>query len=345
MRILLIKLKHIGDSLLLTPTIVAIKEARPEAEIWVVLRRGCEGILAGCPEIDRLLTVAPVEKHERNQRDFWRTLGVLLRLAATPFDDVFELGDGHRGRLLARAARTQHRYTVRTAEPLPPREARHFTAMSSFAWEARHRVEKDFYTVAEFLPLPEPIPPLRFDRAAAQLWAPAEYLADFAIMHIGKRQTAGRWSRDGWEEVGRWLLDHVANLIISSGPAEAETEDAIWLCDRLGPRARATLGRADWPQMADLLYRARLYLGTDTATMHLAAACGCPIVALFGATWEKNWRPWQARSRLVAESEGEPFSDPVKNLAHVRTRTMAGIAPASVIAACAEMLHQKPPSS
>jgi heptosyltransferase-3 len=212
--------------------------------------------------------------------------------------------------------------------------------MSAFAWEARHRVEKDFHTVAEFLPLPEPIPPLRFDRAAAPPWAPAEGLADFAVIQVGKRQAVGRWSRDGWEEVGRWLLDRVANLIISSGPAAEETEDAIWLCARLGPRARATLGRADWPHMAGLLYRARLYVGTDTATMHLAAACGCPIVALFGTTWETNWRPWQAQARIVAESEGEPFSDPVKNLAHVRTRTMAGIAPSAVIAACARMLEK-----
>ena len=49
MRILLIKPKQIGDSLILTPTITAIKRAHPEAEIWVVVRRGCEGILAGLP--------------------------------------------------------------------------------------------------------------------------------------------------------------------------------------------------------------------------------------------------------------------------------------------------------
>ena len=49
MRILLIKPKHIGDTLILTPTITAIKQVHPEAEIWVMIRRGCEGILAGCP--------------------------------------------------------------------------------------------------------------------------------------------------------------------------------------------------------------------------------------------------------------------------------------------------------
>ena len=72
MRILLLKPKHIGDSLLLTPTIVALKRARPGAEIWVVVRRGCEGILAGCPEIDRLLTIARGGKARAPLRRFRR---------------------------------------------------------------------------------------------------------------------------------------------------------------------------------------------------------------------------------------------------------------------------------
>ena len=75
MRILLIKPKHIGDTLLLTPTILAIKAAQPEAEIWVLVRRGCEGVLAGCPAITRILTLAGVEKNDRHPGDFRRELG------------------------------------------------------------------------------------------------------------------------------------------------------------------------------------------------------------------------------------------------------------------------------
>ena len=56
MRLLFIKLKHIGDSLLLTPTLTAARAAYPAAEIWVVVRRGCEGILVGCPAVDGVLT-------------------------------------------------------------------------------------------------------------------------------------------------------------------------------------------------------------------------------------------------------------------------------------------------
>ena len=61
MRLLFVKLKHIGDSLLLTPTLAAVRAMYPQAEIWVVVREGSQGILSGCPAIDRLLTVAAPE--------------------------------------------------------------------------------------------------------------------------------------------------------------------------------------------------------------------------------------------------------------------------------------------
>ena len=67
MRILLTKLKLIGDALLLTPTVHALRERYPEAEIVVVVRKGTEGILAGCTAIDRLLTAAAPEGKRRGR--------------------------------------------------------------------------------------------------------------------------------------------------------------------------------------------------------------------------------------------------------------------------------------
>ena len=162
-------------------------------------------------------------------------------------------------------------------------------------------------------------------------------------MQIGKRQTAGRWHREGWEEVGRWLLGRLGAVVIATGPDPAEVEDARWLQARLGLGALATEGKADWPQTAGLLCRARLYVGTDTAAMHLAAACGCPAVALFGSTWEGHWHPWRSDYRIVTETASAPSGNPKDDLARAKQRSMAGIAPAKVIAACEEMLVRTAP--
>jgi heptosyltransferase-3 len=225
MRILLIKPKQIGDSLILTPTISAIHAAYPEAEIWVMVRQGCDGILAGCNGITRILTLAGVEKRDRRAGDLFRQIKVVLGLWSIRFDYVFELGDGHRARLFAILARTRRRYSVKPSSPLKWWERLFFTGISSFDWETCHRVEKDFYSVSEFLPLRQSIPPLQFAREKAQAWEPGVALTDFCVVQIGSRQGHNRWGREGWREVGRGLLERVPNIVISCGPVAHERED------------------------------------------------------------------------------------------------------------------------
>ena len=340
MRILLIKPKQIGDSLVLTPTIRAIKQAYPEAEIWVMVRQGCDGILAGCPEIARILTLAGVEKANRTQGDFWRQIKVLLRLWSVKFDYVFELGDGHRARLFAMLSRAKRRYSVKTTSPLNEFERRRFTAISAFDWQTCHRVEKDYYSVNEFLPLPGPIPALIFEKSAAQIWEPARELTDFCVVQVGSRQGFNRWHREGWRDVCRVMLERFSSVVISCGPVVHEREEAVWLRQELGSRAISTEGRTTWPELAWLLYRAKLYIGPNTAAMHLAAACGCPVVTLFGPSIEDHWYPWQVPYRIVTCPGYVPVADPVERYARVKKRTMNEIEAGDVIKACEELLGE-----
>jgi heptosyltransferase-3 len=338
MRILFIKPKEIGDSLILTPTIQATRQLYPKAEIWVVVRRGCEGILAGCREIDRLLAISGVEKKERTSRDFWRDLGVLYELRRVHFDAVFELGDGHRGRLFAILTRATHRYSVRLCGPLKWWERRRLTAESSFQWQASHRVEKDFYSVAEFLQLPGPIPPMVFARERMRSWAEGGELTRFCLLQIGSRKPANRWPRESWREVAAYLLGRFGQVVVSCGPAPEEISDARWLREELGTRIVCTFGKTSWSQVAGLLDKAGLYVGLNTAAMHLATACRCPIVALFGGTSEEHWYPWQGNYRIVAAKSFTHVSDCNKRHQLTRSRNMTDIQPAQVIEACKEML-------
>src|SRR6201999_472197 len=66
--------------------------------------------------------------------------------------------------------------------------------------------------------------------------------------------------------------------------------DEVW-CDATVTRLD---GRLDWPQLVGLLAKARVYVGPDTSVTHLAAASGCPTVALFGPTDPRLWGPWPA---------------------------------------------------
>ena len=337
MRILLIKPKQIGDSLILTPTIAAIKQAHPDAEIWVMIRRGCEGILAGCPDIAQILTLAGVEKNDRSRGDLWRQIEVLAKLWSVKFDFVFELGDGHRARLFAMLARAKRRCSVKTTSPLKPFEARRF-AVSTFDWQTCHRVEKDFFSVSEFLPLPQPVPPMVFAPDRAQPWPGGEGLTDFCVMQVGTRQGFNRWHREGWRDVGRAMLDRFPHIVVTCGPVAHERDEAAWLQKELGPRVLSNEGRATWPEMAWLLGRAKLYIGPNTAAMHLAAACRCPVVTLFGPSIEDHWYPWRVPYRIVTSPGYQPIEDIKQRYARVKKRTMEEIQARQVIAACEALL-------
>ena len=330
MRLLFVKPKHIGDALLLTPTLAAAGQRYPDALIWVVVRSGTEDILAGCPVIDRLLTTAAPENQNRSRWSWWNDLKLLRELRAQRFDYAFELSNSDRGRLLAGFSKARRRCANAEVYPLSQFWQTRFTSLSHFDWRERHQVEADFFSVAEQLPLgASSPPPLIFQRKATR-GCHLGSLADYVVIHPGTRWQRKRWPEESWIELGRKLLNRVSTVVISVGPDVEEIASGARLAAALGSHAVSTDGKLSWAQLAGLLYAARLFVGLDTASMHLAAACQCPTVALFAASVARHWHPWRVRHRLVgaALKPGERALDDA----------MDRIPPGEVLAACDELL-------
>ena len=314
MRILITKLRHIGDNLLITPTIVATRQKFPEAEIWAAVRRGTEGILAGCPEIDTIVTTARPEEGGRTWRDFGRDMTTLAEIASTRFDYAFELGDNNRGRILTAATRATVRctnsYERPEGEPLPPFWKRRFNRLVTTGHGPVHQVLRDYNAVRETLGLPEDPPPLRFAREA---WAPhgLEPLLEepYAVVHAATRWASKSWPLDRWQEVVTALLERFPRVVISCGPNAREIAEVEQLrTEHAGPGGRvlSTGGSLSWRQLATLLGSADLFVGVDTAAMHLAAAVQCPSVVLFGQAPTYQFRPWKSPHSVVRAREGMP---------------------------------------
>jgi ADP-heptose:LPS heptosyltransferase len=71
--------------------------------------------------------------------------------------------------------------------------------------------------------------------------------------------------------------------------------------------------------------------------MHLAAACGCPVVALFGPSIEDYWYPWQVPYRIVTSRGYVPPADTARRYEQIKQRSMNDIHPDDVLAACDEL--------
>ncbi len=338
MRLLFVKLKHIGDTLLLTPTLSAARAAHPQAEIWVVVRQGTEGILAGCPAIDHLLTAPAPEAENRSRVNWWREAQFVGRLRRHRFDHAFELGNGDRGRILIclSGARTR---AAQVRRDFPVGWRLFFNHLGDDDPWTAHQVEMDYRLAQRCLRLPESIPSLQFNRNAADFsFVQANRLNNYIVIHPATRWQRKQWPQDRWVQLVRQLNQAGRKIVLSSGPNAAE----VRLCEEIRHRSGADLvltsGKLDWPQMAGLLYSSVMFIGVDTAAMHLAAACQTPTVALFGPSWEGSWRPWKVSHRLVTPQPGSVPETLYERIVQARGRRMEDITLKQVADACQEML-------
>lgn len=169
---------------------------------------------------------------------------------------------------------------------------------------ARHLVE----TLASLGPLPAECPAFRLgvttaERAAAGTWLAARGIGpgEAIVLQPGAGSAAKVWP--GFAALAR-RLRHVSMPVVAlAGPADAAAVEALVATEALDRDGLAQ----DWPlpRIAALLSLARAAVGNDSGPTHLAAAVGCPTVAVFGPTDPAAWAPVGPRVRVVAGPSGD----------------------------------------
>lgn len=149
-----------------------------------------------------------------------------------------------------------------------------------------------------------------------QLGGPAA--APLVAIHPGSGSVRKCWPIDRFVGVARWLRKHWrASIIVVRGPAEQEWASGKFeQLDRLGV---VTLDAAVLDVLAAVLRRCYLYLGNDSGVTHLAAAVGCPSVAIFGVTDWRLWAPLGDHVRVHAPASPPPT--PWRSLSHAEAET------------------------
>ncbi len=123
--------------------------------------------------------------------------------------------------------------------------------------------------------------------------------AEFAVINPGAGWGAKQWPAERYAEVARGLGQCGVPSVINFGGGEEELARAVE--ESSGGAARA-LGCGIGQLMA-LLRRARLFLGGDTGPLHLAAALGVPVVAIFGPTDPARNGPFGTEAIVLRRAE------------------------------------------
>ena len=278
-RILVIALRRLGDVLLTTPLVRSLKRGLPGARVDMLVFRGTEGMLAGNPDIENMRTVS-------TRPTATETLG-LIRSLWRKYDLAVTTQTGDRPTFLASVA-------GRSSAGLVP-------AQGGGAWWKRRvlnlcvTADPNSHRVVELLSLARAlgVPP------AAELVPPGGAFAEgvlphgrYAVLHANPLYRFRRWTDEGWRALARALAERGLKVVATGGtdPAERSYLDHVW--SEVEPLVERLDGKLDWPQLSALIGGAVVYVGPDTSMSHLAAATGCPTVALYGPASPQVIGPW-----------------------------------------------------
>jgi heptosyltransferase-3 len=303
--ILVIKFKHIGDVLLTTPAIHALKAAYPAARIHALVPRGTEPVLEENPDLAGVIPFA--KPRGRGPRRWRQELRLVRGLRALRPDLVVAMGKGDREAILGFLSGARWRVGFdagRKGFLGRDRLLTHRVARTG----REHVVEADLKLV-EALGIAPPDRRLRLAVGAEDAAAAGRMLAEAGVGPgdaLATVHPTSRWLFKCWRDEGMAaVMDHLAALglrvAITSGPDPREVRKARHILGLARRPAVDLIGRLTLKQLAAVLRRSCLFLGVDSAPMHVAAAVGTPVVALFGPSGEHNWRPWGEGHVVVAK--------------------------------------------
>jgi heptosyltransferase-3 len=310
-RVLVIKLRHHGDVLLASPVFSVLKNHAPHLEIDALVYRDTVDMVAQHPSVEQVHAV------DRN----WKRLGIfgqlggewqlLSKLRERRYDLVIHLTEHNRGAWLVRLLNA--RYSV--AEK---RHSKGYFWRNTFSHfylrvakgNARHTVESHLDVLRRIGVRPN-------EDERRLILVAGEDAETFVDQELERQGLSGqpfihlhptsRWLFKCWPEKNMsMLIDTLqaqGHRIVLTAAPNANEMAMIWRI--VAPLDRLVVnlsGKLSLKQLAALAAKAKLFIGVDSAPMHIAAAMQTPVVALFGPSGEMEWGPWMTHCLVLTSS-------------------------------------------
>jgi heptosyltransferase III len=286
-KILLIVLRYLGDVLLTTPMISSLRQAYPDAQLDVLVY-GCTSImLEGNPDIDNIIS----SPNRPKLAEYWK----LLRQIFRRYDLALAVQTGDRPffySLLAAPVRVS---------VVPKKYAtgwwkRYFLRFwTEFDNEKTHTVVQNL-KLLDLIGVPNrfSVTPPR-SRNLDQLKLRFDFLISsepYVILHPLPQFSYKRWTIEGWVEIGNYLHSLGYALVLSGGAGQEEIDYVAEIAEKSPKNTVNLAGRVTLAELTHIISQAKLFIGPDTGTTHLATATGIPVITLFGPSNPVKWAPW-----------------------------------------------------
>jgi heptosyltransferase-3 len=295
-RVAVVRLRSLGDTILSTPALAALKQWRPDLRIAYLVEPQFGPIIASHPCVEKTIVVG------RGTRARW---SALRQLRAWSPGFVVNLHGGATASWLTRAAgaparvcfegmRNAWMHNVLVPPAIPP--------------EGRARLHTVEHIASVFHALgmpPAPLGPaeIALDGAAVERMRARRRelgIADaYAFINAGARSHDMVWPAPRFIELLRWLSGRYGlATVLARAASEAGVEEPI--VSALQPEVSAALfAGTSVADLAALEADAALMFGNDGGPVHIAAAFQRPVVVLYSITDAEVWHPWRTKYRIV----------------------------------------------
>lgn len=293
--ILVIQLGDIGDAVLTLPLVKALTECFSDRELVICVREHAREVMEDCPFVGRVISV---NKQKRSVKDFLAYQARFVwKLRRQRFAMAIELRTGTRGALIARLSGAKTRIG-RYANDGKLWRNRLFTHL------VKPTLEHAQYAARHSLNIMAPFR-LKAHDDGPRISVPEHRMkkADviFKAVRIPKNKPLvavhpfSLWQYKEWPNPQMAaLLDHIqarygCSVVVTGAPNEsARANKLIQICTH---KPFNLAGKTSIGELSAVLKKCDLFLGVDTAALHMAAAVGVPTVGIFGPSSWINWAP------------------------------------------------------
>lgn len=288
-RVLVVRLRSIGDTVLSTPSLIALRRFLPDATIDILLEDWVAPVLDGFDAVDRVV-IAGTSTGTR--------IATMRELRRSGYDVVFNLHGGTTAAFLTYASGARHRVGYATYRYSRLHNVR-LSASSDF-WGRRktHSAEQQLALLGHVgVPVADK-PRSRLcitPAAASSLSDKLDHLnfdqtRSYAVIHPLAAFASKQWALENFAEVIRFLDRRgLRCIVVGSAADQSELNRLRDLCG--GVMIWAT-GDINLPETTALLSAAALFVGNDSGIAHMAAAVNTPSVVIFGSSNRDHWYPW-----------------------------------------------------
>ncbi|HQV12971.1 MAG TPA: putative lipopolysaccharide heptosyltransferase III [Nitrospira sp.] len=294
--ILIIKLRHIGDVLLSTPVLHALREAFPAAQLTMLVNRGTEGVLAHHPDVDEVLCL---------EKGAWADqCKFVYRLRERGFDCVIDLTDGDRSAVMSLATgapirigfNAEHRWRgllySKVAKPRPVDQHRveyDLCALRALGLDPTRGMPSVFVAEAE---------EQMVDQWLREQGLTGDHCPPLVLVQPGARYSLKVWPPERFAQLSDRLVQQFrCRILLGGDQREREVAEQVARKSHCAPIVVA--GKFSLLQYASLVKRCALFVGNDGGAMHIAATVGTPVVALFGPTYPERWGPRGGLTQVI----------------------------------------------